>query len=88
MSLNLRLNSSRIWKMEQGICRDIRGYRHTLDTVWNLAFQRLSKDTAKLLEYIAFLDPDEIPVDLFVGVTENSHSHDEQMDWQYWDRHR
>lgn len=82
-SLGRRLRTSTIWKQADGISVSTRAYQHTLDTVWDLAFHRLTPDAMKLLEYIAFLDPDDIPVDLFVGDPDKPHT--ASVEWQYWD---
>lgn len=87
-NLNKRLNSSRIWKMEQDISSGARAYQHTLDTVWELAFRRLSDDARLLLEYIAFLDPDDIPVDMFIGPAKSDTPQNTTSKWEYWDMHR
>jgi hypothetical protein len=44
-----------------------RAYQHTLNTVWDFAINRLSPDSNRLLELMAFIDADRVPVDLFVG---------------------
>lgn len=36
-------------------------YEHTLDTVWNISFQKLSTESKALLDILAFFDPDSIP---------------------------
>lgn len=43
-------------------------YELTLSTVWNLAFRRLSNDSKQLLESLAFLNPGQAPVEVFVGL--------------------
>lgn len=62
-----------------------RAYAHTLETVWNLAFQRLSSDANTLLEWIAFLDPDQIPTDLFIEPSDNAQPGIPNSGWGYWD---
>ena len=42
------------------------GYGHTLDTVWNVSFAALDKDSPACLGILSFLAPDAIPVELFV----------------------
>ncbi|KAH7322588.1 pfs domain-containing protein [Stachybotrys elegans] len=88
-SLNKRLHSSRVWRMQQDIPSVARAYQHTLDTVWEMAIQRLSEDARVLLEYIAFLDPDDIPVDMFIGRNnEDASNESTSSSWQYWDVYR
>lgn len=36
-------------------------YGHTLDTVWDVSFERLSTESRTLLNILAFFDPDTIP---------------------------
>lgn len=36
-------------------------YGHTLDTVWDVSFERLSKASRTLLNFLTFFDPDTIP---------------------------
>ena len=56
------LRSSQTWTMtDTGIPSATRAYQHTLGTVWDLALNRLSEDARTLLEFIAFLDADQIP---------------------------
>lgn len=83
-SLSNRLRASTVGNIGSSIPVETRAYQFTLDTVWDLSFHRLTEDAMTLLEYIAFLDPDHIPVDLFVGESHNNKdcSKDE---WQYWD---
>ncbi|KAI0855636.1 pfs domain-containing protein [Xylaria cubensis] len=91
INLNKRLKSSSIWKTDQHISSGARAYQHTLNTVWELAFHRLSADARLLLDYIAFLDPDYIPVDIFIGnKTRDSPSNVQGVNdgWEYWDIHR
>lgn len=82
-SLSQRLRASMIWEMGSNISLETRAYQYTLNTVWDLAFHRLTDDAMILLEYIAFLDPDHIPVDLFIG--ENNGVHEVTDGWKYWD---
>ncbi|KAJ8131313.1 hypothetical protein O1611_g2311 [Lasiodiplodia mahajangana] len=60
-----RALSSKIWAMDNDTSAS-RQYNHTLNTVWDFAIERLSGDSRQLLEIIAFIDPDQIPVDLFL----------------------
>ncbi|KAM0267364.1 hypothetical protein ACHAPA_005906 [Fusarium lateritium] len=90
-NLDHRLKSSKIFKMKQNISAGARKYEHTLSTVWDLAFRRLSEDARLLLEYIAFLDPDDIPVDMFIGISgghDTTSSTNTAFKWNYWDRDR
>ena len=87
--LDQRLRTSTIWKLNRGTPANIGAYQHTLDTVWDLALQRLNDDARLLLDCIAFLDPDDIPVDLFIGdggANEPSGAVDGR--WEYWDMYK
>ncbi|KAL1868436.1 hypothetical protein VTK73DRAFT_3675 [Phialemonium thermophilum] len=89
VNLNQRLRASRIWKMDQQISSS-RKYQYTLNTVWELAFHRLTPDARLLLEFLAFLDPDNVPVDLFIGTKGEQRGADlpaaeKTSEWQYWD---
>jgi predicted ATPase len=64
-SLRDRFHSSQIWTSETVASTSV--YQHTLATVWDLAWLRLSNDSKKLLYQVAFLNPDSIPEDLFIG---------------------
>jgi hypothetical protein len=79
-SFELRMRSSQIWRA-QDLSADIRAYNLTLATVWDLAIGRLSPDSRKLLEFIAFLDPDQIHTSLFIG----DGPRDGSSGWEYWD---
>lgn len=81
-SLNRRIKSSQVWKPNSALLNS--PYEATLNSVWDLAFNRLSADSRKLLEFISFLDPDQIPVEMFTG----SESAKMTADWQYWDTER
>lgn len=81
-SLNRRVESSQVWK--SGGASPISPYELTLNSVWDLAFNRLSTDSRKLLEFAAFLDPDQVPVEMFVG----PESAVDTTGWQYWDTKR
>lgn len=83
-SLSNRLRASTISNIGSNISMETRAYQFTLDTVWDLSFHRLTEDAMLLLEYIAFLDPDHIPVDLFIGGSEDSCDFSTAA-WQYWD---
>ncbi|KAF5657124.1 pfs domain-containing protein [Fusarium heterosporum] len=89
-NLDHRLKSSKIFKMKGNITSAARKYEHTLSTVWDLAFRRLSDDARLLLEYIAFLDPDDIPVDIFIGTSDSlvENASRATNHWAYWDRDR
>ncbi|CAI6088071.1 unnamed protein product [Clonostachys chloroleuca] len=81
-----RLQSSSVWKTDrENISVMTRAYAHTLETVWNLAFQRLSSDANTLLQWIAFLDPDQIPTDLFIEPSDNAQPGTPNSGWGYWD---
>lgn len=41
-------------------------YEHTLNTVWNVSFERLPEESAKLLNMMIFFDPDSIDEDIFL----------------------
>ncbi|TGJ79873.1 hypothetical protein E0Z10_g8889 [Xylaria hypoxylon] len=82
-SLSQRLRASTIWKIGSNISLETRAYQYTLNTVWDLSFHRLTDDAMTLLEYIAFLDPDHIPVDLFTG--ESNALYEASDGWKYWD---
>jgi hypothetical protein len=81
-SFELRMRSSQIWKA-QDLSADARAYALTLATVWDLAIRRLSLDARKLLEFIAFLDPDQINTNLFIGSGPC-----DSNGWEYWDLDR
>lgn len=81
-SLKHRMKSSQAWKT--GNVLPSSTYERTLNTVWDLAFSRLSTDSSKLLEFLAFLDPDQTPVEMFVGPKSAAST----TGWQYWDTER
>jgi len=81
-----RVQSSRVWTTDDDTSTS-RGYQHTLNTVWDFAIQRLSADSTRLLEFIAFLDPDRIPVELFIGDS-SGNAEDVSIKWDYWDIER
>lgn len=83
-SLNNRMKSSKVWRMENTELPV--AYEHTLSTVWDMAFKRLSPDSSKLLEFLAFLNADQVPVDMFVGPKDATTASTEG--WQYWDAER
>jgi len=82
-SLDDRFKSSQIWNA--GKVASLSAYEHTLATIWELAFHRLSDDSQKLLNLIAFLDPDAIPEDIFIGPQKQE---SEKSGWEYWDIQR
>ncbi|KAI0453559.1 pfs domain-containing protein [Xylaria acuta] len=87
-SFSRRTHSSQIWTMDDEMSV-MRAYENTLNTVWDYAISRLSSDALTLLEFIAFLDPDQIPVDMFVG--QSGHHGDRQDDtsvWKHWEGSR
>ena len=55
-----------------------------LETVWDLAFTRLSEDARKLLKIISFLNPDSIPEEMILGHEPSPG----QGKWQGWDESR
>ncbi len=81
-SLKHRINSSQVWKVGSALPSST--YELTLNTVWDLAFSRLSTDSRKLLEFLAFLDPDQTPVEMFVGRKPAAGT----AGWQYWETWR
>ena len=81
-----RVQSSRVWTIEDDTST-ARAYQSTLNTVWDIAINRLSADSTRLLAFIAFIDPDQIPVDLFIGKVQGEAEHD-SMGWKYWDVER
>ena len=46
-------------------------YTHTLSTVWDLTFSKLDEKSARFLDILAFLDPDQIPEALFLERSSN-----------------
>ena len=81
-SYQKRRNSSRIWS-----CADltsVSSYDRTLDTVWDLAFQRLSPDAREILDIIAFLEADRIPEEMFI----EHRGAKQEGGWKLWDIHR
>lgn len=81
-SYHKRANSSRIWS-----CTDLASvgfYSRTLDTVWDLAFQRLTPDARNILNIVAFLEADRIPEEMFVG----GPGPKLDGDWKFWNIHR
>lgn len=42
-------------------------YEHTLRTVWYVSFEKLTEDSTRLLNVLAFLEPDNIAEDLFLN---------------------
>ena len=65
-----QFKSSQIWTSKTNVSSS--NYVHTLETVWDLAWQRLSFDARKIIKILAFLDPDSVPEDLFLGNAQNS----------------
>ncbi|KAI0024434.1 P-loop containing nucleoside triphosphate hydrolase protein [Xylariomycetidae sp. FL0641] len=41
-------------------------YEHTLDTVWNVSFEKLSEDSMKLLQILVFFNPDAVDEEIFL----------------------
>ena len=81
-SFHDRAKSSQVWTAESVESASM--YTHTLATVWDLAWRRLSSDSKILLEMMSFLDPDGIPEEMFIGSDETPTA----SEWQYWDVHR
>lgn len=81
-SLRERKQSRQIW--EQSDLTNTNGYSHTLETVWHLAFRRLSPDARDLIYIMAFLEADHIPEEMFIG-KESTHV---TNDWPFWSAHR
>ena len=81
-SLQHRKLSRHIWA--DGDVPSSSGSAPTLETVWDLAFTRLSEDARKLLNMISFLNPDSIPEEMFL-CHELSPG---QGKWQGWDGSR
>lgn len=65
-----QFKSSQIWTSKTNVSSS--NYVHTLDTVRDLAWQRLSFDARKITRILAFLNPDSVPEDLFLGSAQNS----------------
>jgi hypothetical protein len=91
-SLKERLQSSQIWDMvDASVSASTRAYEHSLATVWDLALHRLSPDARFLIEKIAFLDPDHLPVDLFARRPSETSADSkiavdvDALAWQYWE---
>lgn len=69
---------------ESDISVEIRGPMPV--TRYYYAFFRLTNDAMTLLEHIAFLDVDGIPVELFIGESDVDSAKTDG--WQYWDINR
>ncbi|ETS78887.1 hypothetical protein PFICI_08740 [Pestalotiopsis fici W106-1] len=89
-SLDQRMHSSQIWRNSNaGISSDTRSYQLTLDTVWDLALQRLTPDARELLDLLALLDPDQVPTSLFLGDSGDVATLDaSDTKWQPWSTNR
>ncbi|PGH07405.1 hypothetical protein AJ79_06307 [Helicocarpus griseus UAMH5409] len=46
-------------------------YGHTLDTVWEASFERLSTESKTLLNFLSFFDPDNIPESIMTNARAN-----------------
>ncbi|KPM44898.1 hypothetical protein AK830_g1657 [Neonectria ditissima] len=46
-------------------------YEHTLSTVWNVSFERLTETSTRLLDLLSFFDPDGISEDIFLKGSQN-----------------
>lgn len=80
-ALEDRLKSNKIWSSDSVASRDL--HARTLSTVWDLAVHRLTPDSTELLHLLAFLSPDSIPDDMFIGPGSQK-----SEGWEYWDDHR
>lgn len=81
-SLQHRKLSRHVWA--NGRVPSSSGSRPTLETMWNLAFTRLSENARKLLKFMSFLNPDSIPEEMFWDhKTSSGHGK-----WQGWDESR
>jgi hypothetical protein len=87
-SYRQRYKSSQIWIASPTASTS--GYAHTLATVWDLTWRRLSSDARKLLELMAFLNPDSMPERLFIGPGFDNQASEqiERQVWKFWDIHR
>ena len=56
--------SSKVWGASAG--GQTKQYKGTLETVFELALEKLPEDARHLIRLLAFLNPDRIPEDLFV----------------------
>ena len=77
--LRPRFKASQVWSSEVNLSAS--PFAQTLSTVWDLAWQRLTPNARKILDIMAFLNPDEIPVGLFLG--DEQADQDKQKD--HWD---
>ena len=89
-SYRQRYKSSQIWSAAPTASTS--DYTHTLATVWDLAWHRLSGDARQLLEIMAFLNPDSMPERLFIGPALGDQppfaAPIQTKDWEFWDVHR
>lgn len=46
-------------------------YEHTLSTVWNVSFERLTENSTRLLNLLSFFDPDGISEDILLQGSQN-----------------
>lgn len=46
-------------------------YEHTLSTVWDVSFERLTANSTRLLNLLSFFDPDGISEDIFLQGSQN-----------------
>ena len=82
-TLRARLQSSQIWEVNT---TEVTGaYQHTLSTVWDLVWARLNDESRTILQFLAFLNPDSIPEEMFVG---KKGERDSKGGWEYWDKQR
>jgi hypothetical protein len=85
-SLQERKKSSQIWSIHS--LTSAGDSNLILETVWDLAFRRLSADAKELLNIIAFLDPDRIPIDMFIGPCRDHSRVTHRSTWEYWEPHK
>ncbi|KAJ5081639.1 pfs domain-containing protein [Penicillium alfredii] len=81
-SLQERLKSSQIWSSDSVASRDM--HARTLSTVWDLAMHRLTPDAYELLRLLAFLSPDSVPEEMFIGPGQEETTEE----WDYWSVHK
>ncbi|KAL3419104.1 tetratricopeptide repeat domain-containing protein [Phlyctema vagabunda] len=58
-------------------------YTHSLSTVWNMNFDRLNGDEKRLMNVIAFCDPDRFQLDLFEKVVTTLASEPDNADCKF-----
>jgi hypothetical protein len=85
-SLKERKISRKIWTTSTSVYGG--SFDLTLETVWDLSFRRLSNDARHILDILAFLDADSVPVVMFTGPNEDLSREAEPSDWVYWEAFR